>query len=94
MKSESRLPASPKQKRPISTLFKPLRGDEGQGRRVQRQQRVADGGDPQHVDEVEGHAQLATGEHGAGEEGKAEQHHGNGQQPFARGWRGFAKRIR
>jgi len=60
------------------------RRDERQRRGIQRQQAVADGGDPQHVDEAEGHAELAAGEHGAGEEGETEQHHGNRQQALAR----------
>ncbi|MNZ19755.1 hypothetical protein D3C78_367850 [compost metagenome] len=68
------------------------RSDERQRGGVKGQQRVAEGGDPEHVDEPEGHAQLATGEHRAGEEGETEQDHGDWQKALAGVLRRLAKR--
>ncbi len=64
-----------------------MAGDIAQYCRVQAQQQVANDGGPDQGLEVKGHAHLAAGKHGGGEEGKAEQQDRGGDQAFASaGW--------
>lgn len=68
-------------------------GDMAEGGGIETQQQIAEGDHPQQVGETEGHPQLAAGEHGGGEEGEAQQHHGQGGQPLAGVGRDFAQGI-
>ena len=57
-------------------------GDQAQRGSVQTEQQITDYRCPEQGREVEGHADLAAGEHRGGEEGEAEQQNGRRQQPF------------